>query len=427
VPTARLFLPDTPHLSARTFHAPGEALGRLIRLWSRRFRTVLLGLRLTENDSAVPNRRVDVDLPSRLRTISWTNASSGSTPRVERRRLEADRLEPWRDWAALAIFNHALLLGVALSQLRWPWLLVAAVPLGLGLATATLTVLHDAGHRRLSRRTWLNVLAVQSAAPIGLWVAHWTLKHRVHHRVTQVYPLDDSTRASGLVRLHPSAPRWRVHQFQHIYAWMLYGLAWVGELRSQLEYVRKGAVASIDTPRTGVRVASFALEKSLCLLVLAPYAWLMGVGELTILLVVSMTVGSAIAAVVLVVGHINTGLSPTSAAPQGRDAWSAHLVRTSASFSTDNRVARWLTGGMTHHLAHHLRATAPRGELPTLHKTTVADVVAASGSPLVEYPTLITAVQGHWRVLRVLGRPDPAPAAGQGAAVADRGHVLSHR
>lgn len=132
-----------------------------------------------------------------------------------------------------------MLLAVALWRPTWPWLLAASVPLGASLATATLTVLHDAGHRRLSRRTWVNVLAVQTAAPIGLWVSHWTLKHRVHHRVTQVYPL---------------------------------------------------------------------------------------------------------------------------------------------------------------------RATAPRAELPTLHRTTVADVVAASDAPLVEYATFAGAVRGHWRVLRYLGQ-----------------------
>lgn len=336
-------------------------------------------------------------------------------------RWTSERVEPWRDWALLTVGSHALLLAIALTKPDWPWLFVAALPLGLVLATATLTVLHDAGHARLTRRRWLNVLAVQTAAPIGLWVSHWTLKHRVHHRVTQVYPLDDATRSSGLVRLHPSAPRLRVHRFQHLYAWLLYGLAWVGELRNQLAYVRTGTLAGIDSPNAMERAKSFLTEKSVCLLVLAPYIWLMGAGRLAILLLSAMTVGSAIAAVILVVGHINTGLSPTSSEPQGRDAWAAHLVRTSASFSTENRLTRWLTGGMTHHLAHHLRATAARADLPRLHKTTVADVVTSSGAPLVEYPTLMSAIRGHWRKLRVLGQPE---ATSDGMARLDGGRLL---
>ena len=110
--------------------------------------------------------------------------------------------------------------------------------------------------------------------------------------------------------------------------------------------------------------------------------------------------------------------TPTDNAPEGRDAWAAHLVRTSASFSTNNVVTRWFTGGMTHHLAHHLRATAPRGELPILHRTTVAEVVTKSGEPLTEYPTLRAAVAGHRRALEALGRPDAVLAPG-GEADAD--------
>jgi len=193
--------------------------------------------------------------------------------------LSDERVEPWRDWAILTVFNHGLLVAVALSRPSWPWLLLAAIPLGMGLATATLTVLHDAGHRRLSRQTWVNVLAVQTAAPIGLWVAHWTLKHRVHHRVTQVYPLDDSTRSSGLVRLHPGAPRWPVHRFQHVYAWGLYGLAWVGELRSQLRFAWNGCLEGIDPPQRGKRVLSFLLEKAVCAVVLTPYVLLMALAR----------------------------------------------------------------------------------------------------------------------------------------------------
>jgi linoleoyl-CoA desaturase len=301
-----------------------------------------------------------------------------------------------------------MLLWAALDRPSWPWLLLLAIPLGVTLSTATLTVLHDAGHRRLSRRTWPNVLAVQTAAPVGLWVGHWTLKHRVHHRVTQVYPLDDATRSSGIVRLHPGAPLWRVHRYQHVYAWAMYTLAWLGELRSQVTFVRTGVIAGIDAPPFVRRLGSFVLEKGLCVLFLAPYGVLLGVGHLALLLVAAMTVGSICAAVINVVGHINVGLVPTSTAPRGSE-WSAHIVRTTASFSLESRAMRWLTGGLTHHLAHHLRPIAPRADLPTLHNTLVMDIAKTAGVPVTVYPNLSTAVRGHLRTLRVLGEPAPEP------------------
>lgn len=340
-----------------------------------------------------------------------------------RARLTADRIEPWRDWAMLAVLNQGLLLLVAITSPSWPVLLVIAVPLGVGLATATLTVLHDAGHKRFARAHWLNVLATHTAAPVGLWVSHWTLKHRVHHRVTQVFPLDDATRSSGMVRLHPSAEWKPVHRFQQHYAWFFYGLAWLGELRSQITWARTGELAGVEPPVASARWRSFLGEKAFDAVLLAPFAIAIGPLRLAVLLVVAMTLGSAFAAVVLVVGHINSGLTPTDEAPAGRDAWSAHLVRTSASFSTHSRAMRWITGGMTHHLAHHLRATAPRGEFPELQRTTVADVVAASGVEQTEYPTLLAAVRGHRRALAELGLPTtvvrrPNAAASGGAPAA---------
>ncbi len=318
--------------------------------------------------------------------------------------LPRRRWEPWRDWALITLMNNALLLTVALLQPRGLLLVLAAVPVAVGFAIGTLTVLHDAGHRMFSNRSWPNVLAVQTSTPAGLWVSHWTLKHRVHHKLSQVYPIDEATRSSSMVRLHPDAPGNRWQRAQHFYAWPLYGLAWAGELRSQLRYLRTGEVTGIETPPGAKRLASFVAEKGLCLLVLAPYAWLLGVGRLALLMLVVETLASLIAAVVLVVGHINEGLTPSSQ-PPGR-AWAAYLVRTTASFSTNSRAMRWFTGGMTHHLAHHLRPVAVRSELPRLHETVVRDVVASTGLNHVEYPTLHQAVAGHWRRLRELGQPD---------------------
>jgi len=326
------------------------------------------------------------------------------TRRLSSRRSDRNRGEPWRDWAVIALLNHAQLLTVALIRPSWPWLLLAAIPLGVTLATGTLTVLHDAGHRRFARKEWPNVFAVQTSVPLGLWVSHWTLKHRVHHRASQVYPVDEATR-SNLIRMHPGVPLRPHHRYQHLYAWFLYGLAWVGELNSQLTFVFKGNVIGVEVPSFWRRVRSFLLEKAFCAVVLLPYILLLGVGKLAVYVVTAMTFGAVLAAIVLVVGHINEGLYPPSEVPAPKE-WSRHLVRTTANFNTTNPVVRWFTGGMTHHLAHHLKPVAPRHTFPHLNNTVVQDVVAKSGLPLVEYPTLIAATRSHARRLRELGRAD---------------------
>ena len=340
---------------------------------------------------------------------STTETGAPSRAKVTRRmssRRSQHRGEPWRDWAVIALLNHAQLLAVALIRPSWPWLLLAAIPLSFTLAIGTLTVLHDAGHRRFARKEWPNVFAVQTSVPLGLWVSHWTLKHRVHHRASQVFPVDEATR-SNLVRMHPGVPLKPHHRYQHIYAWFLYGLAWVGELNSQITFIIKGNVIGVEVPSFAGRLRSFLVEKAFCAVILLPYILLLGVGKLAIYVITAMTLGAVLAAIVLVVGHINEGLYPPSVEPSQKE-WTKHLVVTTASFYTSSRPVRWLTGGMTHHLAHHLKPVAPRYQLPELHETVVQDVVAKSGLPLVEYPTLVSATRSHARRLRELGRPDAA-------------------
>jgi linoleoyl-CoA desaturase len=323
----------------------------------------------------------------------------------------AKRGESWRDWALIALLTHGQLLAVALIDPAWYWLIPAALPFGFVLATGTLTIVHDAGHRRFARREWPNQFATQTGVPLGFWVSHWGLKHRVHHKASQVYLVDEATTSSGLVRLHPAAP-WRpVHRYQHLYTWFLYAITGLGEIRSQIRFLRTGYIAGIDAPPVGQRVRTFFAEKAGWLLMMIPYALLMGVGKLTLFMLLAMMVASELAAIVLVVGHINQGLNPPTEVPSAKE-WSRHLVKTTANFSTGSFPMRWITGGMTHHLAHHLKPVAPRYELPTLHRTLVRELAEKAGEPLIDYPSLTQATIGHYRRLKELGAaPQTPPSA----------------
>jgi linoleoyl-CoA desaturase len=312
------------------------------------------------------------------------------------------RWEPWRDWAVIAVATHAALLLAVFTDPHGFEIVLAAVPLSLAFALGTLTVLHDAGHRMFSPRPWINAVAVQLAAPGGLWSGHWALKHRVHHKLSQIYPYDESTHSSSALRFHDAAPVIAPLRYQHNYAWVLYCLGWVGEFRSQLRYLRTGEVAGLEPTPLGARVRSFLGEKALCIAVLSPYAVALGVGRFLILFVIAMTFTSILAALVLVVGHINVALT---ASDDPEIAWAENLMLSTASFSTDSTVVRWLSGGMSHHLAHHLRPVAVRSELPELHRTVVQQAAARTGLPVVEFPTFRSAVVGHRQRLHQLGRP----------------------
>lgn len=211
------------------------------------------------------------------------------------------------------------------------------------------------------------------------------------------------------MRFHPSAPLRAGHRLQHYYVWPLYVLAWIGELNSQLRYLVTGRVADISTPSGGVRCRSFLVEKAIWLCVMAPYAVLVGSWRLAVLVVTATSLGGFVTVVVLVVGHVNTGLVLDEASPvasASAEARTARLVRTTASFGTSSLLLRWLTGGMTHHLAHHVFPAACRHQLPGLHHDMVVNVARAGVREPVVFGGLSEAVIGHWRALRSLGRLD---------------------
>src|SRR3954466_6600870 len=72
------------------------------------------------------------------------------------RAADTTRREAWRNWAIYALAVHAQLIALVLLRPDGPALVVATVLLGATLASALLSVVHDAGHSEFDRRGWVN-------------------------------------------------------------------------------------------------------------------------------------------------------------------------------------------------------------------------------------------------------------------------------
>jgi linoleoyl-CoA desaturase len=349
------------------------------------------------------------------------DSADGATTRVRvgtksprQVRLRNARAEAYGNWLGIALVNNLTLFG--LSRTARPTLVtgVLAVLLSVGFALGGLTVLHHAGHKRYSRGYLVNMLVVQSAVPIGFWLGHWGLKHRVHHRVPAVYP-DDSFTTILALRLHPAAPLHPWHRYQHVYAWLIYCLAWPGDLASQLRFLVTGRITGESSrPEILWRVGSFAAEKAFAVAILSAYVLVARNATLMMAVIgFALVLGSFLTACVVVVGHINEGMQYRSTVDQadmsepssGETAiWTNSVLATTASFSVDNVLLGCVIGGMTLHAAHHMRPLASRGELRTVHAWLAEEGESAARPPVIEFPTLWSAVKGHRRTLWQLGR-----------------------
>ena len=120
--------------------------------------------------------------------------------------------------------------------------------------------------RRTSRLfTFINRLAATSLDLIGASSYVWHWKHAIfHHTYCNVHGFDTDIDVSGLARFSPHAKLRRIHRWQHIYLWMLYGvMASRWHLYDDFHDVIVGSIGPHRFPRPkGWDLAIFILGKA---------------------------------------------------------------------------------------------------------------------------------------------------------------------
>lgn len=124
---------------------------------------------------------------------------------------------------ALYIAPYFLLIFGGISNLYALAGLVIAM--SLGLSGIGLSIMHDANHGSYSKHKWVNTFLGYSLNMVGANSFNWKIQHNVlHHTYTNVHEVDEDISPRGIIRMTPYSPWKRIHRFQFIYAWFLYGL-----------------------------------------------------------------------------------------------------------------------------------------------------------------------------------------------------------
>ena len=314
----------------------------------------------------------------------------------------------------LAWFAMSYVLLVFWARSTWQGFLLA-VSLGLSMAGIGFNIQHDGAHKAYSRRKWVNHVAARTLDLLGgsSYVWHW--KHNiVHHYYTNIADLDSDIDISPLGRLAPHQSWHRIHRFQHVYLWILYGLMplkW--QFFDDFRDLLLGRVGRYQFPRpNGWTLLGFLTGKTLfgVLAFLVPGLY-HPVGVVVVFYsIASFTLGITLSVVFQLAHCVEEADFPgTTSATLDRE-WSVHQVEATVDFSRDNRFLSWYLGGLNLQIEHHLFPSICHLHYPAISKI-VKQACDEFGLRYTTHPTVSSALASHYRWLRRMGCPPVAASA----------------
>ncbi|HTL82893.1 MAG TPA: acyl-CoA desaturase [Bacteroidia bacterium] len=317
------------------------------------------------------------------------------------------------------IFKAAIMLGMYLIPFAAilifamsPWLMmVLSVVIGIGMAGIGMAVMHDGAHGSFSTKGWLNKLFGNTMYLIGGNLFNWKMQHNIfHHTFTNINGYDEDIRSRVVIRMSQEEPLRKIHRFQHVYAFFLYGLMTlsklVGDFFQLSEYNKTGVTKEQNAnPRMEYwkLIASKALYLFVTLglpLLLTSFAW----WQVLIGFFIMHFTAAIIMSFVFQMAHVVEGVDqPVPENGIIEKEWGVHELMTTSNFSRKNRLLGWFIGGLNFQIEHHLFPN-----ICHVHYRKIAPIVKETaeefGLPYHEKKTFFHALVSHLRILRELGR-----------------------
>lgn len=288
------------------------------------------------------------------------------------------------------------------------WLLM-----GLGMAGIGLSVMHDANHKAYSSHNTVNKVLGYMLNLVGGHSLNWKIQHNLlHHGYTNVDGFDEDIDPGKVIRLSPHKPRYRMHRYQHWYAWVLYGmmtLSWVisKDFKDLVRYREKG-LSVTDNRSSKSMLTELIIWKVIYFtymlvipIILVPVPW----WQIIILFISSHFLAGITLATIFQAAHV----MPTSEYPlpdekgNVENNWAIHQLLTTTNFSPNSRWFSWLIGGLNYQIEHHLFPN-----ICHVHYRHIAGIVKNTATefslPYNVQPSFFLALQQHGLMLKKLGR-----------------------
>lgn len=310
---------------------------------------------------------------------------------------------------ALYFVPYGLIVGGVANP--W-WLIVLVVFMSLGLAGIGLSVMHDANHGAYSKKNWVNSLIGYSLNMIGANAFNWKMQHNVlHHTYTNVLEEDEDISPRGVLRLTPHSTWKRIHKYQFIYAWFLYGLmtiVWLTfkDFQRIIKYHKTGLAkknnANILTEwfiLVGTKILYITYIFIIPLVFTSLAWWQIGLG-----IFIMHYIAGFLLAIIFQPAHVieGTEFPLPDENKKLENNWAIHQLLTTTNFGNKSRWFSWYVGGLNFQIEHHLFPN-----ICHVHYRKIAGIVRDTarefGLPYKSARTFIGALLLHARLLKQLG------------------------
>lgn len=316
------------------------------------------------------------------------------------------------------IFKTVLFLGgfiasyllLLLGNFSTPIMLLLAVSIGVLGALIGFNICHDAIHGSYSSNFYVNKALSMVFNIIGANPYVWSISHNiVHHTYTNIAGHDEDIEiAPGLIRLSTEDKLTPIQRYQHLYAFLLYGLAsvsWV--FRKDFKKFFQEKIGNHKNRHPKMEYFNLLFYKGIYyLLFIGLPLWLMPIsfgGWLAGFLLMHLAQGLVLG-LVFQLAHVVEGTAFPLPNEEGNieEAWAEHQLRTTANFARNSRLANFLCGGLNMQIEHHLFP-----KICHVHYRAISDIVQQTARefnfPYIENETFLSALRSHYRMLRKLG------------------------
>ncbi|MCB9064538.1 MAG: acyl-CoA desaturase [Chitinophagales bacterium] len=289
--------------------------------------------------------------------------------------------------------------------------------MGVGIAGIGTSVMHDSNHGAYSNNKYVNRALGGLLNVLGGYSRNWRIQHNIlHHTYTNVDGLDEDIDAGILLRMSPNARHIGMHRYQHIYAWLLYGIMniwWVTakDYKCLIKYGKNGLLKKEKLSLTTalIELTFFKIMYFGVTLVLPLFFANVPWYHVVLGFVTMHLVGGLLLACIFQLAHV-MDTSEYNVPDDGQkmgNSWAIHQLLNTANFAPNNKLLSWYIGGLNYQIEHHLFPQICHVHYPQLSKI-VSEVAKEYNIPYNVQPTFRKALSTHAQMLKSLGRPQAA-------------------